>query len=147
VGSEVVYIDKVEGNRAVRISSQIGGRRPIYSTALGKSIMAHLPEDTREEILPQIKFKALTSHTITNLDELRRHLRETAQRGYSLDLEESEVGLSCVAAPLRNHLKETVAAISVAMPTARFQEHGIASLSAKVMDIAAQISRQLGCPL
>ena len=147
VRTECVYIDKVEGNRAVRISSQIGGRRPVYCTAIGKSLVAYLPEEDLENLLAQVKFKPLTPTTITSLEELRAHLKDVKNKGYSLDLEEAEIGLSCVAAPIRNHLNETIAAISIAMPTNRFEEHGIPALSQKIMDTAVQISRQLGCPL
>src|SRR5262249_7252668 len=92
-------------------------------------------------------FKPLTPHTITSSERLLKDLRNIRARGYGLDDEEREIGVRCIAAPVRNHEGDVVAAISVAGPAERMPRALEGSEMAKVVVAAAQdISVQLGAP-
>lgn len=118
---QVAYLCKSMGSRAVETASRVGTQQPMYSTSLGKTILAHLPEERQEEIIAECDFERKTQQTVGGPDELREQLTETAERGYGIDDEENIQGLRCVAAPVKN--EDTVlGAISVSGPTSRFTE-------------------------
>ncbi|MDI3298563.1 MAG: IclR family transcriptional regulator [Bacillota bacterium] len=141
---EIVYIDKLEGSQTVRMHSSVGKRVPAHCTAVGKSILAHLPEAQLERILREKGLPRHTARTITDAAELRRHLEQVRAQGYALDLEENEEGIVCVAAPIRNHAGQVVAAISVSAPAMRMGERRTAALIPLVRATAERISRRLG---
>lgn len=117
----VTYLYKDRGGRAVESATSVGTQQPIYSTALGKSILAHLPRAKQEEIIQNIDFEPRTANTITSREELYEELKQTEERGYAIDDEENVKGLRCVAAPVQN--KEGVqAAVSLAGPSSRFTQ-------------------------
>jgi DNA-binding IclR family transcriptional regulator len=118
-GTDIVYLAKRESSHHLRMFSAIGRRLPAYATALGKALLAALPDDQLAEHLPET-LTALTPHTLTDLDALRRDLDRTRRRGYAVDHEESTEGLGCIAVtiptgePPRN-------AISCSVPTVRLR--------------------------
>lgn len=118
-GSDVVYLEKQESSRSVRICTTIGQRLPMYCTAGGKAILAFLPEADRERILAGFRFSAFTENTVLSADALRRELETVQAEGCAYDREELEPGLTCVGVPLRNTAGFPVAAISCSGPTSR----------------------------
>ena len=115
----VSYLHKANGERAVETASRVGTQQPIYSTSLGKVILAYLPPDRRAEIVDSCAFEPLTARTVTDPATLREQLAEVRERGYAVDDEENIDGLRCVAAPVRDG--ETVfGAVSVSGPSSRF---------------------------
>ena len=143
-GSEVVYIEKVDSSRSVRIISQIGGRNPTYCTGVGKVLLAGLKENEVETIIKATGMKKYTPNTIDNLEQLKLCLTEVSQKGYAYDLEEIEIGLRCVAAPIKNHQGTTIAAISLSGPANRVSDEMLALLSRDVVNAARKISAKLG---
>lgn len=143
-GSEVVYIEKVDSSRSVRIISQIGGRNPTYCTGVGKVLLAGLSESKVEKIVKATSMKKFTPNTIDSFDKLKECLVEVRQKGYAYDLEEIEMGLRCVAAPIKNHQGTTIAGISLSGPTNRISNEILALLSKDVVDAAQRISAKLG---
>ncbi|WP_238457075.1 IclR family transcriptional regulator [Desulforamulus putei] len=143
--NEYVYIDKVEGPQAIRMYSQIGKRALMHCTGVGKSILAFLSEDELEDILNSIELTEFTPNTITNLTQLKDQLVKIKKQGYSIDDEEIEIGLRCVAAPIFNHNGEAIAAISIAGPTTRMTYERIAELIVPIKETALAISSTLGC--
>ncbi|MDI6870439.1 MAG: IclR family transcriptional regulator [Bacillota bacterium] len=142
---EAVYVDQVESSRQVKMIAKIGGRAPLYCTGAGKAILASLPPAERERILDRITLQRRTARTIVNLEDLRRELAEVLRRGYSLDLEEMEDGVRCVAAPVWNSFGRVVAAISVSGPSSRLNDEYLeAKLIPTVRSAALQLSRRLG---
>ena|SRR5690625_2539799 len=141
---EVVYIDKVDCDRSVRMYSKVGRRSPLYCTGIGKAILAHLPEEQSELILPQIEFHSYTDQTITNIDDLRMELKKIRAQGYSFDLEEHELGVKCTAAPIFNFKGSVVGAISIAGPASRIDKLSLFDLAAEIKETAQLISRRLG---
>lgn len=143
--TEVVYVDQVESSRQVKMIAKIGGRAPVYCTGAGKAILAHLPAAEREAVLHSLAFQRRTARTIAGLEELRRELGEVARRGYSLDLEEMEEGVRCVAAPVWNSFGRVVAAISVSGPSSRLTDEYLeAKLIPTVRAAALRLSQRLG---
>jgi IclR family acetate operon transcriptional repressor len=144
-GSEVVYVAKVESKHALRMYSYIGARLPMYSTALGKSMLAFGPEEWLQETLTR-GLKRRTPHTIVSPSALKAELAGIRDRGFSLDNEENEVDVRCVGAPVFDFSRTVVAAISVSGPIDRMNERRSAELGPVVRKAADRISRRVGYP-
>jgi len=115
---QVSYLYKRAGERAVETASRVGTQQPMYSTALGKTILAYLPEDRAGEIIQSQSYEAQTPATITSAADLAAELDAIRDRGYGIDDEENIEGLRCVAAPVRSD--ETVlGAVSITGPSSR----------------------------
>lgn len=142
----VLYLDVIESTHEFRMVSRIGMRRSLYATALGKALLAFLVEEERERILSSIRFQAMTSHTITNLAELRRELETVRRQGYSLDEEEHFLGARCIGAPILKSEQESVASISIAGPVTRIRQEKVPVFAAAVRDAARKISARIGSP-
>lgn len=112
-GLKAVYIDKIESDATVRASMKIGQSLPLYCTAMGKALLAFLPQDRLNEILPRLMFEKATPKTHENIHSLLIDLKEVRQRGLGIDDEEHIPGLYCVAAPVFDSSGLTIAAISV----------------------------------
>lgn len=142
--ADVVYIAKVESRHAVRMYSYIGARLPMYSTALGKAMLAFGPTEWVSETLAR-GLVARTAHTITTAAALEADLAVIRSRGYSVDHEENELGVRCVGAPVFDFTRSVIAAISLSGPTDRMDQKRSAELGPVVRDVAWAISRRMGC--
>lgn len=116
---EGVYITRSEGTEAVSVDTYAGKRVKLHCTALGKTILAELPEARVDEIIDEHGLPARTEHTITDRAGLKDELAEIRDRGYAYDREERLSGLRCVAAPVVIRDGDLVAALSVSGPTTR----------------------------
>jgi DNA-binding IclR family transcriptional regulator len=142
-GSEVLYIDKIETAHSLPLYSRVGRKAPVYCTALGKAILAFLPEEWREEILRGVELKPYTDRTLTDMDSLIEELEETRRRGYAVDLGEHEEGIACVATPIFDFYGDPMAAVSVTDLIRKVQGKEEV-LARHVMQTAEEISRRLG---
>jgi DNA-binding IclR family transcriptional regulator len=142
--SEVVYLDKVEPERSIRMATSVGRRNPAHCTAVGKAMMAYLPESQVESIVRKHGMRAVTSHTITSLLELKRELERIRKCGYSVDNEEIEEGVRCVGCVVRNFSGEPLAAISISGPAFRLSPEKVPVLANAVMAVARDLSKGLG---
>jgi len=145
---EVVYIEKVESTLemgGLRMASRVGSRNPPHSTAVGKVMLSHLPEDELNDFLSNNGLPARTANTITDQSALRQELRQIKAQGYAMDDEENEKGIRCVGAPVVGAAVRPVAAISVSGPAVRLTKKVILDVLTKdVVEAAAEISRRLG---
>ena len=142
--TRVVYIDKIEPiNRRVCISSRTGTSNPVYSTSLGKAILAFLPEVEAAKIISNVHFKAFTSKTLTTPDVLRQALERVRSRGYAIDDEEMEIGTRCVGAPIFDADQHPVAALSISGSAARLAAHCVPSIAEHVIRCCSEISTKL----
>jgi len=116
-GTEIVYLDKVETRRSLPIVSRIGGRQPVHCTGLGKALLAFLPQQRLDELLPKIEFRVFTPATIPDEKCLVAELAVIRARGYALDNQEHEPGISCVAFPIFDLYKEPIGAVSATART------------------------------
>ena len=143
-GGEILYLDKVEPSRSVRMASRIGTRNPVHCTAVGKAILAHLPERDLNDILHRRGLKRFTSNTITTPAELKAQLRAVLERGYSIDNEEIEDGVRCVGAPVLDHSGRPVAAISVSAPSFRLPASKVPTVAAALCQATRALSKEIG---
>ncbi len=120
----ISYLYKSTGEQAVETRSRVGIQQPMYSTSLGKTILAYTPASRTEEIVESMEYTGFTPRTITGPEELYEELDVIAERGYGIDDEENIEGLRCVSAPVKRG--ETVlGAISVTGPSSRFTDERI----------------------
>lgn len=139
----VVYVDKVENEATVRMGSRIGSRAPAYCTAVGKAIMAWLPEEAVNDAIAA-GLRPITPYTITDPDALRAELARTRANGYTVDDRENEPDVRCVAAPIFDHTNTVAAALSVSGLTSRLTPSRVRGLGPKVAQAGIRISRALG---
>ncbi|WP_409290266.1 IclR family transcriptional regulator [Peribacillus sp. SCS-37] len=141
---EVVYIEKLEGNETLRMHSKVGKRAPMHCTSVGKAILAYLPSNVVIDILDRKGMPMHTDKTITNKDRFLQELIEVKKRGYALDLEENEYGITCIAVPIFDHLGKVIAAVSISGPTLRMADQRMLQLQAQMLHIGKEISKRLG---
>ena len=141
---EVVYLDKVEPARSVRLASSVGRRNPAHCTAVGKAILAFLPESEVEAGVQRHGLRQLTRNSLGTLMEVKADLARVRKRGYSVDNEENEEGVCCVGAVVRNYLNEPVAAISASGPSFRVTREKIPLIAQAVIAAANGLSKELG---
>jgi DNA-binding IclR family transcriptional regulator len=141
---EVIYIEKVEGPHTLRIYSQVGKRAPYYCTGVGKAILAFQDDVEIERVLTKSPLKPYTEYTITDKEEIKKQLKVIRDQGYSIDDEEIELGLRCVAAPIYNHQGIAIASVSCAAPTMRLDEEKLSMVIKGIKEAAAEISRSMG---
>ncbi|MEY7999230.1 IclR family transcriptional regulator [Clostridium sp. Mt-5] len=143
-GNQIIYIDKVEGESGIKMSSQVGKRAHVYCTGVGKAVLAFMPEKDAEEIMKNIKFHQFTCNTITDSNELKEELKKIRKRKYCIDNEEIEVGLKCVAAPIMDYNGEAVGSISISGPTSRMNHEKMNLIAKDLKEIIMKISETLG---
>jgi IclR family transcriptional regulator, KDG regulon repressor len=142
-GAEIMYVYYLESSQAIRMRSDLGGRKPAYCTAEGQAILAFGPSEVVERVAKR-GLRARTPQTITDANKLLKALQLVRQRGYAMDDEESEIGMRCIAAPIRNDSGEVVGAVGVAGPVSRLTKKTLASFAPHVVAAAASISARLG---
>ena len=141
---EVLYIEKMEPQRSVRMSSSIGRRAPAYCTAVGKAILSELPGAEVDAIVIRWGLRQMTKNTITTPEALAAELKIIRERGFAIDDEENEEGVRCVGAAVRDYLGRPVAAISVSGPAFRISKARVLIIAKPVMRAAAALSAELG---
>jgi len=142
--TELVYIEKVDGRRPVKTYADIGARRQMHSTGIGKALLAHLDRAEVDRVIASKPLARFTKNTITDPEALRQELERVRRQGYAEDNEETEEGLYCVGAPLFNYSGRPVAAISVAVPKFGQQQLPKERIIKHVVAAAAEISGKLG---
>ena len=140
----VVYLETFVPNSSFSFYMPPGTRMPLHCTAMGKVLLAHLPSETQDALLASLELKPFTPHTITLLSALRAELREIAQRGYAVDYEEYALGVCCLAAPVRDHTNQVVAAVSVTALADRMPRERDAKVAALLTQVCLDISQALG---
>lgn len=119
---EGVCLYKAEGEDAVQTELYVGYRNGLYHTAVGKALLAFMPEERREEIIQGTDFEQITPNTITDPDELREQLAEIRERGIAYNHEETIQGLVGVGAPIRDQDGTLYGAVSLIGPVSRMEE-------------------------
>jgi IclR family KDG regulon transcriptional repressor len=142
--SEVIYIDKIDSNQPLRMHSYVGQKIPIHASALGKVLLTFGPEDMRENLLEKGSLKRYTDGSVTEPAELRAEVERIRKQGYAEDREESVPGVRCVAAPILNRDGSIIAAISISLPTQRYNKERMESLQKMIREGARQISERMG---
>lgn len=146
--NEIVYIDKVEGDHnpsGLRMASRIGLRNPAHSSAVGKVLLSHFPDEALNQFFKGKGLAKRTENTITDAVQLKEHFKIVRNQGYAMDDEENEKGVRCVGAPIYNEAGHAVAAVSISGPAFRVTKKMVQEIFKKeVMEIALKISKRLG---
>src|ERR1700758_2999475 len=143
-GLLAVYIEKLDSPEQLRIYSRIGAAVPLYCTAVGKVMLAYMPDEERERALPQLGLKRFTTNTVGNLQELAAELYRVRKNGYACDLEEHELHIRCIAAPVWDHEGKVNASVSITAPMVRMTVTRLRQLAPLIETAGLQISRALG---
>jgi len=141
-GSRVVYIDKIDGGRSVRMGSVIGSTSPLHCTGIGKAMLAALPPRECADLLPQLTLERFTETTICDIPTLLGELENIRRRGVAFDDCEHELGVFCIGAAVTDRSGRCVAGVSVAGSSVRLRPEA-AEVAKLVSDAARQISLQL----
>jgi IclR family transcriptional regulator, KDG regulon repressor len=141
---EVLYLEKKEAPRTVRIPAIVGRRYPPHCGAAGKTLLAFLPEDQLDELIKRQGLKAYTKNTITTPAQLKAELQLIRDRGYALDNEEFEEGLKCIGAPVMDYSGSVIASIGIAGLAFRLTDEKIPALAVLVKGVARDLSTELG---
>jgi DNA-binding IclR family transcriptional regulator len=140
----VVFIDQIESPRDITMRLRVGGQAQLHATALGKVILAYLPNDKFQGILREARFPKLTENTITEPEELRQQLSVIRRDGFAVDNQEAVEGAKCIAAPVRDHTGQVVAAISISALANRLQHDKMDDTVGLVIRSALEASLRLG---
>jgi DNA-binding IclR family transcriptional regulator len=139
----ILYVAKVESLHTIRMGSRIGGTSPLYCTGVGKALLAYQPQDYVDAVLAR-PLGRFTDNTLTDPARIAEELARTRSRGYAFDREEHEPHVRCVAAPIRDHTGEVVAAISCSGPDIRMTGERMDSLVPLVVRAALGLSQRIG---
>lgn len=115
-GSEVLYLDRLAGNRSVPAISRIGARLPLHCTGVGKVLLAHAPEETQRRVLGSLT--RFTAYTLTQPALLLAQLEQVRREGYATTVEEMTLGACSVAVPVAVGGR-VVAALGLVVPSLR----------------------------
>lgn len=141
---DVIYIDKLESQKSLRLFSAVGKKGPAYCTGVGKAMLAFLSE---EQLVAAIKEQSFTKHTDTTLineEMLRNDLIKIRESKISLDLEEHEEGIQCAASVILNHRNEPIAALSITAPKFRVDDARFQHFQKLVKEACMKVSTRMG---
>jgi DNA-binding IclR family transcriptional regulator len=142
--TDVVYVDRLESPQTLRLFTETGRRVPVHCTSSGKVLLAHLPDERLQDVLDRAPLTPLTPHTITDPAALRLELAAVRRRGWAEAVNEREIGVASVAAPIRDVRGEVIAAISIGAPIARLGSVNRRRLAEVVAEAGEAVSRRLG---
>ena len=140
----IIYIHKIDSNYNLRMQSKIGRRNPLYSTAIGKVLLAAKEESFVRETLSEVEFIKHTDKTLENTDQLLVELETVKAQHYAEDNQEQEPGLRCIAAPIYDRFGNVIAGLSISFPTIRFDIERMPYYVDLLHQAGERISSQLG---
>ncbi|MGB0734305.1 MAG: DNA-binding transcriptional regulator KdgR [Pontibacterium sp.] len=143
-GDGIIYIYKVDAQYNLRMQSRIGGRNPLYSTAIGKVLLAEKSEDFVRNVFKDTTFVPSTQKTHLSIESLLDELAIVKEQHYAMDNEEQEEGLRCIGAPIYDRLGNVIAGISISFPTLRSSDEKQVQYTQLLQDAAQDISASLG---
>jgi DNA-binding IclR family transcriptional regulator len=145
-GADVLYMAQFESMERLRMSEAVGTRQPAHSTALGKALLASLPEEQFDQLYGKLDvLKSPTASTITDPRHLKEHLQKVRNEGLAYDFEENVAGVVCLGTVVRNFTGRAIAAMSVSMPIQRFRGEKSIHLKEHLLAAANRLSTELGC--
>jgi IclR family transcriptional regulator, acetate operon repressor len=143
-GLSVVYVTQAESHQAIRAFFRPGTRSPFHSSGIGKAILAFSAPERRESMLAETKLESFTPHTLTTRGALEADLARIAERGYSLDDEERNIGMRCIAAPIFNEFGEPFGGVSISGPSVRVEQGFIDRMAPLVVDAGRALTLAIG---
>lgn len=141
---EVLYLDKLDSHKNMRIVSDIGLRLPVHCSGLGKALLAYQSSSEVKRIIKEKGMRAMTDQTITTLPKLFRELERVREKGYSIDDQEIMEGLRCIAAPIFDSGNQVKYAVSVSGLYYNMQGQHLEYVIESVKNTAENISYEMG---
>lgn len=139
-----IYTHKIDSQYTLRMHSRIGSRNALYSTGIGKVLLAGMSDEQFEQYINKVQFNPVTLTSITNKETLRARIVETKLQGYGEDKEEQELGVCCIAVPLYDRFNQVCASISISYPTLRGNSETHEYYISLLKNAGKRISEQLG---
>lgn len=143
-GSEVVYIEQMDGHFNAQLYTQIGHHSPAFCSSMGKCLLSGLSGEELEEVLDSCDFRRYTKNTITDRKALIRHLKQVRRQGWAIDDEEYEEGHRCIGATIFDYRGNPMAAISASGSITEVTDDRIEEIIETVKSVARRLSRQMG---
>ncbi|MFE9168780.1 IclR family transcriptional regulator [Streptomyces kebangsaanensis] len=143
-GDEVVYVAQVPSKHSMRMFTEVGRRVLPHSTAVGKALLAHSPEDEVRALLARTGMPAATERTITTAEGFLAALEDVRRLGYAVDDNEQEPGVRCLAVTVPG--SPTVTAVSVSGPACRMTEAATERIVPALQQVAKDLSQTLTPP-
>lgn len=137
----IVYLEKIDSPHPVRMYSRVGGTNPALSTAIGRAVLAHSPQSVVDEVVEGSRRLFGIQTDLQQLDDL---LAEVRRKGFSTDLQENEMGICCVGAPVFDHSGRVVAGMSLSTPASRFERARLDETGQLMRSAAGRVSAALG---
>ncbi len=143
-GAEVVFLSQVETHEPIRAFFRPGTRGPVHTSGIGKALLAFFPQQRIDEILKQTELKAFTAKTITDEAVLLAELAKIRECGWSVDDEERNMGMRCIAAPIFNSFGEAIAGLSISGPSVRVTPEQDVRLGKLIKSAAHEVTKAIG---
>lgn len=143
-GEVAVYAAKLEGSRPYQMPSRVGMSIQLHTTAIGKAVLAAMPDTEIVAWVRKSVLAARTPNTITDPEKLLAQLSLIRARGFAVDNEENETGIWCVAAPVFDHSGRVAGAVSVSTLVLELGHPSVDDLSPRVREAAREISSAFG---
>ena len=141
-GDDAVFLDKVEGEQTIRVHTANGSRIPLFAGSAAKALLAFQPATFIARVLTRLA--PVTPYTVVDANALRRQLASIRTRGYAIGDQEWRVGVSGVAAPVRDASAAVIAAVGISGPSERLGRSRLRAIAPDVIANAARLSRALG---
>jgi IclR family transcriptional regulator, KDG regulon repressor len=143
-GLTAVYVEKLDSPERLRIHSRIGASVPLHCTAVGKVMLAYMPIEEQDRVLQELELKRVTLNSVRSIQELRTELFRVRKNGYAFDLEEHEMHIRCVAAPIWDHTGCVQSSLSITAPAFRMPVTRLRQLAPLIQSVGRKISAELG---
>lgn len=139
-----VYVEKVEAHGFIKMDIWVGHRLPVHSTAIGKVLVADLPEEEVLEILKMRGMEKKSPKTITTPARFLKELAKIRKFGVAIDNEENSVGVRCVAAPVFDAEGRTIAALGTSSTITEINENSLPEIVGLIRESAGKVSQSMG---
>ncbi|SFT81021.1 transcriptional regulator, IclR family [Actinopolyspora lacussalsi subsp. righensis] len=140
-GAQIVYVSQVPSQHSMRMFTEVGRRVDAHATAVGKAVMAHMPEENVIQVLNRTGMHPQTERTITSVDGMREELARIRELGYALDDGEQEVGVRCYAVAVPD--APAASAISISGPEARMKRIAVDDVVPLMRRLATDLGNEL----
>jgi DNA-binding IclR family transcriptional regulator len=141
-GNEAIYVEKIEGDRPVRVYTRVGRYAPLYGGACPRAILSFMEDEEIERILKAQQLEAITSNTIINKLNLLKSIEEARKTGYTVSFGELQLESAAVGAPIFDSQGKVIASISIAGPEFRFTDKEMTFLIEELLKTTFQISQK-----
>jgi len=143
-GHQGVILEQMRGLYPVKVVVEVGYNFPLHCSAPAKAIMAFLPEPERDELISHATFEKFTNTTITTKEELLTELEQIKTDGFAFDMEEADLDVRCLSAPIMNVRGYPIAAVWITGPVSRLSRENCQKYAERLKQICDEVSKSIG---